>query len=177
MEFRLISSGNRGCPCQNGGPQANLRSVMFGMDRGDTISRRRTTTVLPSRTCSSPWRGQPPEPLSNATGRWKRLPITLAGFGMFPGESSVLWLAPVATADLVSFHTTLLRALADLSPSVNVVALFCTGPGQYTPAPRGDEFSCVGASNTPHRTNQRAIRIDHLCVRHSGGNKFTDDLM
>jgi 2'-5' RNA ligase len=52
--------------------------------------------------------------LATATGRWKRLPITLAGFGVFHGESSTLWLAPAPTADLLSMHTTLLRALADL---------------------------------------------------------------
>jgi hypothetical protein len=53
--------------------------------------------------------------LATATGAWKKLSVTFAAVGFFPGEPSILWLTPVPTIDLLTLHTTLHRALADLA--------------------------------------------------------------
>lgn len=45
---------------------------------------------------------------------WSPLPVALAGFGVFPGDNSVLWAAPVATAELLDLHRALQAALPDL---------------------------------------------------------------
>jgi len=47
---------------------------------------------------------------------WTVLPITLAGFGVFPGASSILWVVPVVTPALLDRHATLLAALPALLP-------------------------------------------------------------
>jgi 2'-5' RNA ligase len=52
--------------------------------------------------------------LAATTGRWKALPVTLAGIGVFPGDPSLVWLAPAPTDELLARHATLRRALADL---------------------------------------------------------------
>jgi 2'-5' RNA ligase len=67
--------------------------------------------------------------LATATGTWQKLPITLAGFGIFPGEVPTIWLAPVPTTDLLMRHATLHRSLADLSTHSNV-SLRRRPPGQ-----------------------------------------------
>lgn len=45
---------------------------------------------------------------------WDALPVELAGFGVFPGPEPVLWLAPVATAELLARQTALVAALHGL---------------------------------------------------------------
>lgn len=47
-----------------------------------------------------------------AIGSWDALPLTLAGFGVFPAPSPVLWLAPVVTRRLLARHQALCTALA-----------------------------------------------------------------
>lgn len=42
------------------------------------------------------------------------LSVTLAGFGIFPGATSILWAAPVVTAELLACHAALHAALSDL---------------------------------------------------------------
>lgn len=42
---------------------------------------------------------------------WNALPVTLAGFGIFPGATSILWAAPVVTSELLDRHTALQAAL------------------------------------------------------------------
>ena len=42
--------------------------------------------------------------LDQVTAGWTRRPVTFPGIGVFPGEPAVLWLAPVATQDLLSWH-------------------------------------------------------------------------
>jgi 2'-5' RNA ligase len=44
---------------------------------------------------------------------WTALPVTLAGFGIFPGATSILWAAPVVTAELLDRHMALQAALPD----------------------------------------------------------------
>jgi 2'-5' RNA ligase len=45
------------------------------------------------------------------TDRWDALPLTLAGLGVFPAPSPVIWLAPVATEPLLARHEALYTAL------------------------------------------------------------------
>jgi 2'-5' RNA ligase len=51
------------------------------------------------------------------TTNWKRVPITLAGVGVFPGEPATLWLAVPPTAALMAYHATLHEGLVD--PATN----------------------------------------------------------
>ncbi|MBN8875741.1 MAG: 2'-5' RNA ligase family protein [Rhodospirillales bacterium] len=43
---------------------------------------------------------------------WARFPLVLAGLGVFPGTSPVIWVAPIVTADLLTRHAELHAALA-----------------------------------------------------------------
>lgn len=45
---------------------------------------------------------------------WGALPVELAGFGIFPGPESVLWVAPVMTAGLLARQAALVAALHGL---------------------------------------------------------------
>ena len=45
---------------------------------------------------------------------WDALPVTLSGFGTFPGSSSVLWAAPIVTPSLLARHSAMQAALPDL---------------------------------------------------------------
>jgi 2'-5' RNA ligase len=42
---------------------------------------------------------------------WQALPIALAGLGIFPGATSILWAAPVVTTELLNRHMDLQAAL------------------------------------------------------------------
>src|ERR1700722_14365449 len=44
------------------------------------------------------------------------MPVAFAALGLFPGEGSVLWVAPVATEELLRRHATLLGALPAAHP-------------------------------------------------------------
>lgn len=46
-----------------------------------------------------------------ATRGWRALPVHLAGLGLFPGDSPVLWAAPVVTEALLARHAALHAAL------------------------------------------------------------------
>jgi len=48
-----------------------------------------------------------------AAASWTVLPVALAGFGIFPGATPVIWVAPIVTADLLAIHASL---HADLAP-------------------------------------------------------------
>jgi 2'-5' RNA ligase len=54
--------------------------------------------------------------VAEVSSAWHPLPVTLAGVGAFPGapSASVVWLAPVPTADLLARHASLLARLGDL---------------------------------------------------------------
>ena len=59
--------------------------------------------------------------LTALAAEWPVLPLTLAGFGVFPAPSYILWLAPVPTAALLARHAALLAALPELSPHPHYV--------------------------------------------------------
>ena len=42
------------------------------------------------------------------------LPVTLVGFGIFPGETSILWAVPVVTSEMLACHAALQAALPGL---------------------------------------------------------------
>ncbi len=44
---------------------------------------------------------------------WDALPVTLVGFGSFPGPTSVLWAVPVITPELLNRNMTVQAALPD----------------------------------------------------------------
>jgi 2'-5' RNA ligase len=46
--------------------------------------------------------------------RWKELPFTLSGFGIFPEPSATIWAAPVVTEALLARHADLHAALPGL---------------------------------------------------------------
>ena len=54
--------------------------------------------------------------LESAAKPWRALPITLAGFGIFPGPSAILWAAPVVTPSLLDWHAAIQGALPALTP-------------------------------------------------------------
>jgi 2'-5' RNA ligase len=52
--------------------------------------------------------------LARLAGTWRPLPVTLSGFGVFPKPESILWAAPVVTAELLACHAELHAALSGL---------------------------------------------------------------
>lgn len=66
-----------------------------------------TMAVWPDRT--------PIKPLirvvERLSGEWDALPLSLAGFGLFPGAPAVLWLAPVVTSMLLARQAALVAAV------------------------------------------------------------------
>jgi 2'-5' RNA ligase len=60
--------------------------------------------------------GQLREAIRQVAGHWRAMPITLAAVGIFPGASSILWAAPVATSELLARHEAIHAALPDLDP-------------------------------------------------------------
>lgn len=42
---------------------------------------------------------------------WARLPVTLSGLGIFAAATSILWVAPTVTAELLARHAAILGAL------------------------------------------------------------------
>ena len=52
--------------------------------------------------------------LTRLAASWEALPVNLAGIGVFPGETSIMWAIPVATPALLDRHRVLLDALPDL---------------------------------------------------------------
>lgn len=54
--------------------------------------------------------------LESVARGWTALPVTLAGFGVFPGLAPVLWIAPVVTPALLDRHAAVQAALPDLVP-------------------------------------------------------------
>jgi 2'-5' RNA ligase len=51
---------------------------------------------------------------ADVTASWQALPVTLSGFGVFPGSASVVWVAPVVTRDLLARHAMLCDVLPHL---------------------------------------------------------------
>ena len=49
--------------------------------------------------------------LADVARHWGALPIRLAGIGLFPGDPTVIWAAPVVTEDLLRRHASLHAAL------------------------------------------------------------------
>lgn len=64
--------------------------------------------------------------LQELAGEWRALPITFAGFGMFPAPSPILWLAPVPNQELLARHAALLAALPALTPDPHYAACHWT---------------------------------------------------
>jgi len=52
--------------------------------------------------------------LARVAGSWRVLPVTMAGFGVFPGASSILWAAPIVSSELLARHAELQSALTGL---------------------------------------------------------------
>ena len=48
------------------------------------------------------------------TAQWRALPVKLGGLGIFPAPSSILWAAPVVTAELCACHAMVCEDKADL---------------------------------------------------------------
>jgi len=53
--------------------------------------------------------------LQAVTATWHRLPLSLAGFGLFVEPAPVVWIAPVVTTALLALHGELQTALGHLS--------------------------------------------------------------
>jgi len=53
--------------------------------------------------------------VEHASHAWGPLPVTLAGFGIFPGSTAILWAAPVFTLALRTRHAEMLAALPGLT--------------------------------------------------------------
>jgi len=58
---------------------------------------------------------------------WDVLPVTLAGFGVFPGATSILWAVPVVTWQMLTYHAALQAALPNLQVHPHYV------PGLWVP--------------------------------------------
>lgn len=54
------------------------------------------------------------EAVEQIAGQWDALPISLVGFGCFPGPPAILWAVPVMTRTLLARHAAMLAALPDL---------------------------------------------------------------
>lgn len=54
--------------------------------------------------------------LEKAADGWAALPVSFAGFGLFPHPAPVLWVVPVATPALLERHAALLAALPGPPP-------------------------------------------------------------
>jgi 2'-5' RNA ligase len=52
--------------------------------------------------------------LALCASRWNAVPVSLSGFGLFPGSKSILWAAPVVTQQLLAVHTELQDILLEL---------------------------------------------------------------
>lgn len=52
--------------------------------------------------------------LRQAVEDWNALPVTINGFGIFPGPPCILWAAPTVTAEMLEQHASLHAALPDL---------------------------------------------------------------
>jgi 2'-5' RNA ligase len=59
------------------------------------------------------------EAVKRASEAWDPLPLTLAGLGVFPGSSPILWAAPVVTRALLARHAALHAALPGLASHVH----------------------------------------------------------
>lgn len=70
-----------------------------------------TLAVWPDEVPEAPLRAA----LAALAMRWTARPVTLAGFGLFPGDPPVLWLAPVPDATLLARQAELLSALPGLA--------------------------------------------------------------
>jgi 2'-5' RNA ligase len=69
-----------------------------------------TLAVLPDETSASAL-----EEIAFGLARaWEALPLTLGAIGIFPGEPTVIWLAPVMTEQMLARHAELHRALSSL---------------------------------------------------------------
>src|SRR5579859_157536 len=53
--------------------------------------------------------------LALCADRWKAVPISLSGLGVFPGLKSILWAAPVVSQQLLAVHMELQAVMPDLS--------------------------------------------------------------
>lgn len=54
--------------------------------------------------------------LEHLSGTWQPLCVTLAGLGVFPGPSAILWAVPAVTPALLDRHAALHAALPGLAP-------------------------------------------------------------
>jgi 2'-5' RNA ligase len=79
-----------------------------------------------------------------ATASWNALPIVLSGFGVFPGVSSIVWIAPAPSSALIVLHGEMHAALEGNSQHPHY------RPGAWTPhitltGPLMDPASALGA--------------------------------
>ena len=63
--------------------------------------------------------------------QWDTMPVTLCGFGVFPGPSSILWAAPVVTAALLARQAAIVAAVANRVPGQAVHPHY--RPGAWVP--------------------------------------------
>ena len=68
-----------------------------------------TLAIYPDDTPEAPLRAA----VDRAGGRWTAIPVGLSGFGIFPGPPSVLFAAPIPTADLLARQQEIVAALPD----------------------------------------------------------------
>jgi 2'-5' RNA ligase len=57
--------------------------------------------------------------VKHVSATWVSLPVTLAGLGIFPAPSPILWAAPVVTQALLLRHAALQAALPGLTPQAH----------------------------------------------------------
>src|ERR1700733_8944081 len=60
----------------------------------------------------------PVNDLREAVGRmargWRALPVTLAGLGIFPGSTSIIWVTPVVTAEMLALQSALCASVSGI---------------------------------------------------------------
>lgn len=71
--------------------------------------------------------GQLVSAIDQVVTSWDALPVTLAGFGVFPGATSILWAVPIVTRQMLAYHAALQSALPGLQPHPHYV------PGSWVP--------------------------------------------
>lgn len=55
------------------------------------------------------------EALAQAVRMWTKVSVSLAGIGVFPGEPSILWMAPTPIHDSMRWHLAVNEALVDVA--------------------------------------------------------------
>jgi 2'-5' RNA ligase len=90
---------------------------------------------------------------------WDALPVSLAGWGVFPGEPAVLWMAPVTTAALLARQAGLVAAVPDAAPHAHFV------PGHWVPHVTLGRTGAIGRAMevlAPRWPGPLAGRLDRL---------------